>query len=84
MLIHPILDQYYNHAPSYVRSSGFAVSKGLVSGPSPPATIVGEEAEKTEEEREVGEEEGERVIVKSPQKRGKENERYVLAARNRV
>lgn len=30
VLIHPILDQYYNHAPSYVRSSGFAVSKGLV------------------------------------------------------
>lgn len=30
VLIHPILDQYYNENPSYVRSSGFAVSKGLV------------------------------------------------------
>lgn len=30
-MIHPIIDQYYNHCPSYVRSSGFAVSKGLVS-----------------------------------------------------
>ncbi|KAI9676630.1 MAG: hypothetical protein M1829_002947 [Trizodia sp. TS-e1964] len=29
VLIHPILDKYYNHNPSYSRSSGFAVSKGL-------------------------------------------------------
>lgn len=40
-MIHPIIDEYYNHSPSYVRSSGFAVSKGLVSsGPgatAPPA-----------------------------------------------
>lgn len=84
MLIHPILDQYYNYAPSYVRSSGFAVSKGLVSGPSPPATTVDEELEKTEEGREVGEEEGGRVVLKIPQKRGKENERHVLTPKNRI
>jgi len=30
-MIHPIIDEYYNHSPSYLRSSGFAVSKGLVS-----------------------------------------------------
>ena len=30
-MIHPIIDQYYNESPSYNRSSGFAVSKGLVS-----------------------------------------------------
>ena len=41
VMIHPIIDEYYNHSPSYFRSSGFAVSKGLVSsGPgatAPPA-----------------------------------------------
>ncbi len=31
-MIHPIVDEYYNHNPSYVRSSGFVVSQGLVSG----------------------------------------------------
>ena len=31
VMIHPIIDQYYNESPSYTRSSGFAVSKGLVS-----------------------------------------------------
>lgn len=31
-MIHPIIDQYYNHSPSYVRSSWFVVSQGLVSG----------------------------------------------------
>lgn len=30
-MIHPIIDEYYNPNPSYSRSSGFAVSKGLVS-----------------------------------------------------
>lgn len=30
-MIHPIIDEYYNPSPSYSRSSGFAVSKGLVS-----------------------------------------------------
>ena len=37
-MIHPIIDEYYNHSPSYVRSSGFAVSKGLVSS-APGATV---------------------------------------------
>lgn len=32
VMIHPIIDQYYNHSPSYVRSSGFVVSQGFVSG----------------------------------------------------
>ena len=36
-MIHPIIDEYYSHSPSYVRSSGFAVSKGLVSS-APGAT----------------------------------------------
>ena len=31
VMIHPIIDEYYNASPSYSRSSGFAVSKGLVS-----------------------------------------------------
>lgn len=30
-MIHPIIDEYYNPNPSYSRSSGFAVSKGLAS-----------------------------------------------------
>lgn len=30
-MIHPIIDEYYNPNPSYSRSSGFAVSRGLVS-----------------------------------------------------
>lgn len=36
-MIHPIIDEYYNHSPSYTRSSGFAASKGLVSN-EPGAT----------------------------------------------
>lgn len=36
-MIHPIIDEYYNHSPSYARSSGFVVSKGLVSS-GPGAT----------------------------------------------
>ena len=40
-MIHPIIDEYYNHSPSYTRSSGFAVSKGLVSNaPGPAQTMV--------------------------------------------
>ena len=31
VMIHPIIDEYYNYSPAYERSSGFAVSKGLVS-----------------------------------------------------
>lgn len=37
VMIHPIIDEYYNHSPAYARSSGFAVSKGLVSN-APGAT----------------------------------------------
>ncbi|KAL8657604.1 MAG: hypothetical protein Q9226_001747 [Calogaya cf. arnoldii] len=29
VMIHPIIDRYYNPNPSYIRSTGFAVSKGL-------------------------------------------------------
>ena len=29
VMIHPIIDEYYNPNPSYTRSTGFAVSKGL-------------------------------------------------------
>lgn len=29
VMIHPIVDEYYNPNPSYTRSTGFAVSKGL-------------------------------------------------------
>ena len=36
-MIHPIIDEYYNYSPAYERSSGFAVSKGLVSN-APGAT----------------------------------------------
>ncbi|KAI9851525.1 MAG: hypothetical protein M1838_003479 [Thelocarpon superellum] len=38
VLIHPIVDEFYNASPSYLRSSGFAVSKGLVS--TAPGTAV--------------------------------------------
>ena len=31
VMIHPIIDEYYNHSPSYTRRSEFAKSKGLVS-----------------------------------------------------
>ena len=37
VMIHPIIDEYYNHSPSYSRSDNFAVSKGLVSN-APGAT----------------------------------------------
>lgn len=46
VMIHPINDQYYNHSPSYVRSSGFVVSQGLVSG----AAGDGADADREEEE----------------------------------
>ncbi|KAH0547589.1 hypothetical protein FGG08_000314 [Glutinoglossum americanum] len=35
VMIHPILDEYYNTSPSYIRSSGFASSKGLVNNETP-------------------------------------------------
>lgn len=31
VMIHPIIDEYYNHNPSYSRNSKFAKDKGLVS-----------------------------------------------------
>ena len=31
VMLHPIIDEYHNPDPSYVRNSKFAVSKGLVS-----------------------------------------------------
>lgn len=30
-MIHPIIDEYYNHSPSYSRNLEFACDKGLVS-----------------------------------------------------
>ncbi|KAI9678681.1 MAG: hypothetical protein M1817_005738 [Caeruleum heppii] len=42
IMIHPILDQYYNASPSYNRSAGFAVSKGLVSN-GPGAAVAAAE-----------------------------------------
>ncbi|KAI9740188.1 MAG: hypothetical protein M1834_004766 [Cirrosporium novae-zelandiae] len=38
VMIHPIIDEFYNRDPAYTRNSGFAVSKGLVSH-GPGATI---------------------------------------------
>lgn len=38
VLIHPIIDEFYNHDPVVDRSSSFAVSKGLVSK-SPGTTV---------------------------------------------
>ena len=43
-MIHPIIDEYYSYSPAYERSSGFAVSKGLVSNAPGATTEV--EAEK--------------------------------------
>ena len=43
-MIHPIIDEYYNASPAYERSSGFAVSKGLVSN-APGATVGVKEGE---------------------------------------
>lgn len=43
-MIHPIVDEYYNYSPAYERSSGFAVSKGLVSN-APGATVGVKEGE---------------------------------------
>ncbi|KAH9838122.1 glutamine amidotransferase like protein [Teratosphaeria destructans] len=47
VLIHPILDEYYNHTPSFTRSSTFAADKGqttedgLAEQMSPRASAVG-------------------------------------------
>ena len=53
-MIHPIIDEYYNHSPSYTRSSGFAVSKGLVCN-APGATLTGGMPAKEEKELELRE-----------------------------
>lgn len=53
-MIHPIIDQYYNHNPSYVRSSGFVVSQGLESG----AAGDGAEVDGKEDASELGTREG--------------------------
>ncbi|MCJ1401017.1 hypothetical protein MMC11_004229 [Xylographa trunciseda] len=39
VMIHPIIDEYYNHSPSYTRRSEFAKSRGLVSN-APGVTEV--------------------------------------------
>lgn len=56
VMIHPIIDQYYNHSPSYVRSSRFVVSQGLVSG----AAGDGADADRKEEDAKGGSWEDER------------------------
>ncbi|KMQ47757.1 Ntn hydrolase domain-containing protein [Trichophyton rubrum] len=43
VLIHPIIDEFYDGDPNHDRSSGFAVSKGLVS--KAPGTTVAPEGE---------------------------------------
>lgn len=40
VMIHPIIDEYYHPNPSYSRSSGFAVSKGLVSNAPGAAQVL--------------------------------------------
>ncbi len=46
VLIHPIIDEYYNQSPSYSRSNNFAVSKGLVShAPGVTQSLVAGNAE---------------------------------------
>lgn len=57
-MIHPIIDEYYNYNPAYERSSGFAVSKGLVSNAPGAAGEVGEKGVK-EVEGVMGGKEGE-------------------------
>lgn len=55
VMIHPIIDQYYNYNPSHVRSSGFVVSQGLVSG----AAGDGAEVDGKEDASELATREGE-------------------------
>ncbi|KAI1931155.1 glutamine amidotransferase subunit [Ophidiomyces ophidiicola] len=42
VLIHPIMDEFYDEDPNHDRSAGFAVSKGLVSK-APGTTVVPDE-----------------------------------------
>lgn len=62
-MIHPIIDEYYNHSPSYTRSNNFAVSKGLVSNaPGATQSLTPGNAGNTEFHAEEGEKElGERL-----------------------
>lgn len=55
VMIHPIIDQYYNHSPSYVRSSGFVKSQGLVSGAAGDGAA---DADRKEEAKDFGMREG--------------------------
>ncbi|MCJ1359735.1 MAG: hypothetical protein MMC33_009737 [Icmadophila ericetorum] len=56
VMIHPIVDQYYNPSPSYERKMAFAVSKGLVSNAPgvaqslTPTTVPGTDAARQTEE----------------------------------
>lgn len=43
VLIHPIIDEFYDDDPNHDRSAGFAVSKGLVS--KAPGTTVAPDGE---------------------------------------
>ncbi len=54
VMVHPIIDEYYSESPSYNRSSGFAVSKGLVSnapGAAQALTPLGTVAPSIEEQK---------------------------------
>lgn len=48
VLIHPIIDEFYNHAPTTTRSGGFAVAQGQTTGDGlagkkdAPAAVAGE------------------------------------------
>jgi len=47
VMIHPIMDEYYNSDPSYTRSSGFALCKGQSVGPNGPGAVAdAEDADK--------------------------------------
>lgn len=39
-MVHPIIDQYYNHSPDHVRSSAFVQTKGLATNEKPDARLV--------------------------------------------
>jgi glutamine amidotransferase len=40
VMVHPILDQYYNASPSHSRSMMFAKSKGMVDGQAPQMAVT--------------------------------------------
>jgi len=54
VMVHPIIDEYYNHNPYHLRSSAFVVEKGLVSnekGITPPTRSPGTPIEPSEESK---------------------------------